>query len=795
MSKRIKKVTIILIIGLVLSACGNNANVTYGTDYDSLDFSSLEDNALSIVEAERAGQAGYCGDNITWILDNNGTLVINGTGEMWDCNAEEIGILSEESLLWRWDKEKVRNVVIMDGVTSIGEYAFYDCINLATVIIPEDITEIGIGAFGGTPWIHKQGDYVIINEVLIGCLSEESIITIPKEVSIIGAGAFFGCEELKEVIIPENVMRIGDQAFAFCHGLTKIDIPGNVEDVGNAAFLFCENLRSVSISNGVARIGTAAFNLCYSLEEIIIPDSVCFIGDFAFAGCGRLTHIDVQEDNPYYCSIEDVIFSKDMSELITCKKATQDSYNIPSEVTTIKGGAFAGCGFKKIIIPEGVCSIGDYAFEYCTELESITIPEGVTEIGKNAFAGCTGLTKVVIPGTLVSIGEKVFYECSNLVNVVISEGVPYISDDAFYECIGLVDVVIPESVVKIGNGAFFNCSSLTKLNLPGNLEEIGDFAFAHCSSLSEVTVKKDNINFISEEGVLFNKDKTTLLCYPAGSARTSYSIPNGVSGIENGAFSGCGYIKEVFGSEDLVWIGSYTFTQCTNLTDIILPKNVKSIGEGAFNYCENLKQIVIPDGVSKLEDRIFYNCSSLSKITLPESLAVIENSAFYKCINLTEIYIPENVENIGNSVFQGCSCLTEIVVAARNSHYTSQDGILFDQNKTTLLCYPANRENSVYHIPDGVTAIGDFAFYECKKLINITMPESLVSIGDHSFFWCTNLNEILIPEGVESVDTCAFVGCDSLTDIYFNGSREDWLTLTGVDGEWGGGVTVHYESK
>ncbi len=282
--------------------------------------------------------SGTCGDNLTWKLDDEGTLTISGKGAMTEW-------VNSDAAPWKTYSNTINKVVIQPGVTSIGGDAFSECKNLTSITIPEGVTSIGDNAF-------------------VGCSSLTSI-TIPEGVTIIEWGTFLGCSSLKSITIPEGVTIIGDKAFRGCSSLTSITIPEGVTSIGAGAFRDCSSLTSITIPEGVTSIGWSAFQGCSSLKSITIPEGVTSIEDSVFYECSSLKSI-----------------------------------TIPEGVTSIEAEAFSGCSsLTSITIPEGVTSIEWGTFQGCSSLKSITIPESVTSIGENAFYACDSLKDIYYSGT------------------------------------------------------------------------------------------------------------------------------------------------------------------------------------------------------------------------------------------------------------------------------------------------------------------------------------------------------------------------------------------------------------
>ncbi len=321
------------------------------------------------------------------------------------------------------------------------------------------------------------------------------------------------------------------------------------------------------------------------------------------------------------------------------------SITIPNSVTSIGEWAFMGClGLTSVNIPNSVTTIGDSAFQWCTGLTSITIPSSVTAIGACAFADCRGLIEINVDteNRIYASVEGVIYN-KTLTEIILYPGgktettfsipnsVTTIGRVAFYDCSNLTSVTIPNSVTSIGEGAFSGCEGLTSMTIPSSVTSIGEHAFIICTGLIEIKVDAANRFYASVEGVLFNKNITEIIRYPEGKTGSNFSIPNSVTYIGIGAFSGC-----------------------LGLTRVTIPNSVTAIGEGAFNGCLNLTSVTIPNSVTAIGVAAFASCYGLTSVIIPNSVTSIEDWAFGNCKNLTSVIIPSSVASIGNIVFSSC---------------------------------------------------------------------------------------------------------------------------------------------
>ena len=383
----------------------------------------------------------------------------------------------------------------------------------------------------------------------------------------------------------------------------------------------------------------------------------------------------------------------------------------------------------------------------------------------------------------------------------VKEGTRIICDRAFSSCCSLSEIVIPSSVTSIGDSAFDTCSSLSEIVIPSSVTSIGERAFSSCTSLKYISIPKSVIclngnpfanwngklkclssNFVYEDDILFNKDKSRIISFRNQNIET-YVIPSSVTSIDDWAFYGCYSLSEIVISSSVTSIGDSAFSWCLSLSEIVIPSSVTSIGKGAFSSCSHLSEIVIPSSVTSIGDWAFSYCFSLKYISIPKSVISLNGNPFaewngkLECLSPNFVYeddilfnkdrsriisfrnqniesyvIPSSVTSIGDSAFSCCRSLSEIVIP---SSVTSIGDSAFSSCNSL----------SEIVIPSSVTSIGDSAFSSCDSLSEIVIPSSVTSIGDSAFSYCFSLSEIVIPTSVSSIGDSAFSRCDSLSEI------------------------------
>lgn len=560
----------------------------------------------------------------------------------------------------------------IDGmpVTGIGSYAFAELANLETLIIPECVDHIGDSAFinctklttltlpkqvetfggfsepVGTKTDPETGEEIYVymenlcDDMFSGCESLTSIELPEGAGGFQYGGGFYGCTSLKSLYIPSTVCRLYDgnrggfegigemqSSLCGCTALETITIhPDNQSYtmVDNAllgdSFWFAEEtndyvdkcvlVRRIDNGDTAYQVPDTVTNICYfafdsnvSLEQIVLPEGLESISRGAFSGCTSLQslHIPASVENITYAPYDGGL--ETFHNCISLKEITVDEAN--ENYRSIDGVLYSYSDSSSVLMK----------YPAAKEGTSFTVPEVVNICGR-AFANSQNLEEVIIPEGITCINNTCFYDCKALKTISLPSTLEYIFYAAFYECTSLTDVVLPESLTYIEGSAFHDCSSLGALNIPANVSSIGEYVFEGYTGLTEITVDPANENFTAENGVLFTKDMTKLIVYPAADTDESYTVPSTVTTMSNSSFHSARYLKEVILPEGITEIPLYAFSKCKVLEKVTLPSSLTSIQGSAFYACESMKSIEIPESVTYIGESAFVHCAKLESVKI-----------------------------------------------------------------------------------------------------------------------------------------------------------------------------------
>ena len=636
------------------------------------------------------------------------------------------------------DGELITDLVIPEGVTKIGDYAFYNYGHLKSVTIPNSVTSIGKYAFYTCDYnlttvnfgsgLKTIGDYAFSS-----CSSIESI-DLPDKLESIGDHAFSYCS-IYSITIPDSVVSLGNSAFANCSLLNEVKFGSGLKHIGNYAFSGCQSITDITIPNGVTTIGFRVFNCCQELTSITIPPSVTNIKGDAFSECYALSTVNIS-DLVAWCSIN---FENTLSSPL-----------LYGATLYLNGEQLIN-----LVIPEGVTEIADYAFFLCDDIETLVIPNSVTYIGEYAFNSCSSLREVTMSNRVTYIGDYAFNYCSNITNLDIPDTVTYIGDYAFNACYCLEEVNIPSGITKLGERAFYDCDSITEITIPSSLVSLDNGAFTSCNNLKTINLESDDY-FAVVDGVLFSSDKTTIVCYPSGKKDlTEYTVPNTVTTIGNYAFSVSYDLEKITLPNSVTKIGDNAFQACYNLKEVNIPNSVTAIGEFAFADCNSIKSITIPKSITSFGDSAFAYCTSLENVTLQDGLTSLGEWMFLDCSLLNTISIPDSVITLN------CNTFTNSGYYQNEENWV--DGVLYIGNH--LIEARSFAEIADYAIKDGTKVIATDAFSYCNSLQNVVIPNSVISICDSAFENCFYLENVSLPNAITIINPNTFKNCNRIRDI------------------------------
>ena len=733
-------------------------------------------------------------EDLDWRYDQpTKTLYITGTGPMEAYPSEN----HVTQAPWSMYAAEMRAVVIDSGVESVGHRAFEGCSNLQSVVLPSSVTSIGDSAFAY-------------------CTSLNSI-ALPNGLRSIAPYAFFQCTELRDVQIPRSTTAIGQAAFGQS-GLTSVTVPGSVMGLDNMTFISCYNLTTATLEQGVATVAEQVFNNCSSLQTLYLPASLSSIGDESFIGNPALSDVYFDGTEAEWSGVS--VLGNNASLLNAAfhfKDGGEEGWRYDETTKTLY---ILGSGpmvdyptsinrpwyqyreeIQSVVIENGITSIGDSAFCECGSLTSVTIPNSVTSIGDVAFYECGSLTRVTIPDSVTSIGETAFWKCTALTSVTIPNRVATIGGRAFMECSSLTSITIPDSVTSIGFAAFSNCGSLASVTLPKGIASISESAFADCHSLTSVTIP-DSVTLIGN-GAFARCD-----------GLTSVTIPASVAGIGDYAFDGCAKLTDVYyGGTAAQWetveIGirndplrsanihfnggedEWRYDEATKTLYITGSGPMKNYGDPNdrpwSQYTEEIQSVIIENGITSIGSTAFYFCTSLTSATIPDSVTSVEQYAFRGDASLKDVYyggdeaqweaitLGNGNDPLRNATIHfngGEEGVTWRYDEATKTLYITGSGPMDDYDFATgtgassapWVAYAGEMQSLV--IADGITSIGNYAFYRCTGLTGeLKIPASVTSIGEQAFYGCSGLTNAAIPDGVTSIAYSSFAFCSGLTNV------------------------------
>ena len=722
----------------------------------------------------------------------------------------------------------LNSVTIGDNVTSIGKEAFSDCTKLSSVIIPKSVVSIGEDVFGGSYLLSsisvEAGNPVYdsrdncnaiiettTNTIIAGC----SNTIIPNSVTAIGNYAFAGFISITSFDIPNQIVKIGNSAFGGCKNLSSVTIPNSVINIGEDAFSTCRSLTTITIPSSVKEIMRDAFWGCSSMSAINFESQIPpTMGVSMFYGNDCSIYVPCGTKDAYVAALNvnniidesRVIEKLPYTYSVASSDSTLGSVTITQEPTCTEPLIFRADAAE------------DYQFTQWSDgntdnPRTITLTQDTTLKAEFELAQCliasgycgansTNLTWELSCDSVLTISGTGAMEDGECIDDPLGD-LPIPDEDNDNSSVIVSDpvksIIIKEGVTTIGVSAFWGRSSLTSVTIPNTVTSIGNGAFRSCTSLSSVyitdiaawcrisTTGKDLSGMGINECELSNPFHYADNLYLNGELVTDLVIPNSVTRIEPHVFNSCSCLTSVTIGDSVNSIGDFAFAYCKGLTSVTFGNSVTSIGWQAFDGCESLTSVTIPSSVTSIGDFAFYNCSSLTSVTFEGRTPPLMEYAFYVNDNCS-FYVPCGTKdayvaalNVNNTIDE--SRVIEIVIAsgycgADSTNLTwelscdsvltiSGTGAMADYAYASITPWYGHRSAiKTILINDGVTSIGDNAFYGCKSLTSVTIGNSVTSIGNSAFSDCWRLDALQLPESVTSIGNSAFAGCFRFRNIH-----------------------------
>ncbi|MCD8208102.1 MAG: leucine-rich repeat domain-containing protein, partial [Bacteroidales bacterium] len=676
------------------------------------------------------------------------------------------------------------------SVLYISDYAAYGNTNFTSVTIPQQIQKIGGNAFAGCS-----------NIATLKFASEGN----PDAASLeICSMAFYNCKALTTLSLPENLTVIGAYAFGGCTRLSHVEFDSYANaDLDYADYAF-------ATSSGT-----------FYLTSLSIGANAPVV-DIASIFGYNLTDIEIADGSNYMRTDDGLILDAAGTRVLYCFADCAGSITLPGTVTELGDNVFRGRGLTSISIPVSVTKIGANTFYNCKSLMTVTFAESEAYelvIGEAAFYGCTALASITIPSGCTEIGDRAFYGCTSLSTVTLNDGLETLGDYAFCNCASLSTVVLPSTITSIGS------------------EEYGMYnVFAGCVSLTTISINGSGSTFKIENGIIYGLSKNKLWAeggdndgvseyvettvYLATSAATGeVAIPSTVESIMYRAFYGnSGVTKISFAGNTAaegLTMGAEAFANCTGLTEFDLPEGLTEISSGLFSGCTNLATVKVPTTVTRIENNafsdtklssieftkveegetaqslelaegtsstnfVFYG-TNLTSVELPERLTSVPAYAFYGLTTLTSVFIPATVTSIGKNAFTKCTNLTTVTFADGSELKSIGRGAFYSDTSLATITLPDSVEEIEAGSSAGNTTEGTYlkddtagAFSHCTALTSINIPASLKVISQNTFTKCTALATVTVPGGsaLTEIDDYAFLDDYSLTGLNLSNGTE-----------------------
>ena len=727
--------------------------------------------------------SGVIGNNIRWNISESGTLTITGTGAIPDYSPSKYDMDHSTCPPWHPHYTKINEVIISDGITTLGSKMFYGCSSIDVVKIPNSLEKINGSAdfcyAVETVSVPSDSPYFTVEEGVLYDKNKTEIIflsadrnasnryyfNVPETVNTIRSGAFYRKGSLKEITIMPTVTTIEENAFPNMHEVTFIVISGSAAH-------------------------TAVQNSDGALTAQVLPDNTLIAGTLHYQDDAYISYV-LEDDGVLSIKGHGSSYYSDDKFL---------NSSLPWRTYIDK--------VKTVYIEEGIKTLPNYLFKNTPNLEVIHIPQSLINLGEGATYGCTSLREFTVAGDEINnyfAVDGILYDENSDEPVVVR----------FPPAKEVTSYTFSEGVYNFIGDCFKDCTNLKTVTL--NNGDINHNVFFECENLEALYISDSNCDFSSPDGVIYNTKTDSLVFYPRNKPGEEYTVPIFLPEIGQGAFSGAKNLKKVIlqtglqtidksafaGSSietvtipgSVTEIGDYSFSGCNSLSEVIIessgnpmeiktqafghcialksieiPGRVKKIWSWAFENCTALESAILHNGVETLKENIFNKCTSLKSVSIPGTVESLPDGIFYSLTNLENITLGEGIKTIGEQAFYGCAI----------KQITLPDSVTSLGDHTFSLCHSLTRVNfpaSLSHLPNymfemctslksitvpsHIKTTGYSVFYSCRGLESVIIKAPLTSISDYMFSGCSSLKTVTVPDTVTTISSGAFYNCDS----------------------------------